>query len=313
MKKLPDKSIHLIFSSPPRPNVPDKKTDNKDNNYYMSEYLDKFILYIREMERLLKHEEGCVLILNLKERYQNGFATLFPEKLLLKIVEDTKFKLIDKIPWIKTNPLPTHKTRVGTLGWEHIYVFGTQKKEINIRKDYMKTPYKTSDLSISLCRDYDRLRKNSKISINDAEFFRDIGSQPKNYIVTNKEGENRNDYDYLEEHYVFSSIQGKKTDGKNSKIPLQLAEYFVGGFSQENQIVLDPFGGTGVISAASWRLGRNFVHIDLSPENCEYLKFRIKNIQSRENIFNFYGLQKDDKPKWEEVRIQNNMESGDLF
>ena len=74
-----------------------------------------------------------------------------------------------------------------------------------------------------------------------------------------------------------------------AQMPIHLAEYFVGGFSNENDFILDCFGGGGTTAAASYSLNREFIVIELFEDNCELIEKRIKAIPIRRNLFNFYG------------------------
>lgn len=308
MKLLPSNCCHLAFTSPPyagKFRAYSQKGDPRDlGQLDVDEYVDAFVPYVKEIERLLKHEDGGVFILNIGEKYYDGFASLYPEKLLLKIIEETQFNLIDKVPWIKLDPMPNKKTRVGTLGWEHIYVFGTQTKDINRNWEYMKSPYKTTTSSISLRRDYKRMRKQTNHPMNDAKCFDDIGANPRNYIMAHNEPSSREEYDYLEQHYCISATQSIRGSNHEAQMPHHVAEFFIGGYSQEGQTVLDPFGGSGTTAAVSWRLNRNYIHIDLMKKNCEYTEKRVNAIPRRKSLFNFYGLSESDKSKLSQVQEQ---------
>lgn len=296
MKMLPDKSIHLVFSSPPYAGVIRKYVEGDPRDLGQlepDEYIDRFMPYIHEVCRVLRHEEGCVFILNLGEKYQNGFASLYPERLMLRIIKETPLRVIDKVPWIKTDPMPGKKSRHGTIAWEHIIIFGSQPDKINKNNDFMRRPYETSQNMIADKRDIKQTRKQTGHKMNEAGCFNNIGAEPSNWIVC--------------------STQGVKGSNHKAQMPERLAEYFVGAYSQERQFVLDPFGGGGTTSAVSWRMNREFVHIDLSEHNCEIAENRIAQIPQRKNLFNIYGLDLSGKKEKDEVRKRNNMENKPLF
>ena len=471
MKYLPDKSIDLVFTSPPYAGnfrEYSEKGDPRDlGQLDTEEYIEKFIPYVKEIDRLLRHEEGGVFILNIGEKYLNGFASTYPERLMLDIIKKTNLKLIDKVPWIKClsentylyveiynekysvwefalckikdlvklkpeivklwngenwtkvhswikstdnnnvyihlelkkgseinctldhqwpcqrgllktkdlivgdilkgtkfpgeskdiveedfeiikienkiknktekfwsisvedephyfalasgvlskncDPFPNKKSRIGVLGWEHIFVFGSDQKLINKNINYLKSPYRTSNLSISLRKDFKKMRKQTNHPMNDAKCFDDIGALERNYVASHHRMMTQEEFDYLEEHYVVSATQNFGESIHKAQMPISLAEYFVGGYSQEGQIVMDPFGGCGTTAAVAWRLNREFIHIDLLDENCKIAEKRISKISKRTNVFNFYGLSSDKKSKFNEIKENSKINGKKIF
>lgn len=313
MKQLPSKSVHLVFTSPPYAGFfreYSEKGDARDlGQLDTKEFVDRFMPYVHEIERILRHEEGGVFILNIGEKYLDGFASKYPYRLMLKICDETKFDLIDEIPFIKCDPMVNKNSRAGTLGWEHIFVFGSDKKKININWEFMKSPYRTADRNIASRRDYKRIRKQTGDPMNDAQCYDDIGALPRNYIFCAEKISSQEEFDYLQTHYALFATQNYDGSCHKAQMPIALAEYFIGGFSKEGQWVLDPFCGGGTSGMAAHRLGRKYVLIDLIKENCEISEKRIKAIPRQTNLYNFYGLSKDDKPKLEEIKDKTKTKS----
>lgn len=57
--------------------------------------------------------------------------------------------------------------------------------------------------------------------------------------------------------------------------PLELIKWLINLFSNENDVVLDPFVGSGTTCVASQKLGRKWIGIDINPEYCEMAKKRL--------------------------------------
>jgi len=70
---------------------------------------------------------------------------------------------------------------------------------------------------------------------------------------------------------------GKQLDVGNHPTPkpLQLFFHLVRRFSIDNDLILDPFCGSGTTCVAAKMLGRNYVGIDISPEYCEIARKRL--------------------------------------
>src|SRR5690606_3417688 len=89
MKSLPDKYVNLVLTSPPYA-VHFKK---EYGNVSKQEYVDWFLVFAREIYRLLP-EDGS-LVLNIGGSYNPGVPTrsLYHFKLLIALVEEIGFHL----------------------------------------------------------------------------------------------------------------------------------------------------------------------------------------------------------------------------
>lgn len=58
--------------------------------------------------------------------------------------------------------------------------------------------------------------------------------------------------------------------------PEKLVEFFVKSFSNENDIVLDPFAGSGTVGVVCKELNRKFILIEKDENNIELIKLRLK-------------------------------------
>lgn len=67
--------------------------------------------------------------------------------------------------------------------------------------------------------------------------------------------------------------------GHPAMFPLQLAQDHIISWSNENDIILDPFMGSGTTGVACKRLNRNFIGIELDKNYFEIAKKRIDNEQ----------------------------------
>jgi site-specific DNA-methyltransferase (adenine-specific) len=64
-----------------------------------------------------------------------------------------------------------------------------------------------------------------------------------------------------------------KDYGHPAMFPEELPRRLMKLFSYKNDIVLDPFNGTGTTTLVAWKLGRRFIGIDVSQQYCD-LAFR---------------------------------------
>ncbi len=62
--------------------------------------------------------------------------------------------------------------------------------------------------------------------------------------------------------------------------PLALMKWCIGNYSQPNDLILDPFCGSGTTCVAAKMLGRRYIGIDISEEYCEIARMRIKAVET---------------------------------
>ena len=58
--------------------------------------------------------------------------------------------------------------------------------------------------------------------------------------------------------------------------PIELIKWCLINYSKKNDLILDPFFGSGTTAVACQNLKRNFIGIEISPEYCEIARQRLK-------------------------------------
>lgn len=67
--------------------------------------------------------------------------------------------------------------------------------------------------------------------------------------------------------------------------PLKIAEILVKRLSKENDLVLDPFMGTGTFAVACLKLKRNFIGFEIRKDIYEVAKKRVEKFMNKRNSF----------------------------
>lgn len=71
-------------------------------------------------------------------------------------------------------------------------------------------------------------------------------------------------------------VCGKEKVAHPTQKPVKLMEHFLRLMSNKNDIILDPFCGSGTTAVAAKNLGRRFIGIDISEEYCEMGRQRLR-------------------------------------
>ncbi len=216
MKKLPEKSIDLIFADPPF-NIGIKYDVHNDNMSYKEYYLwsEK---WIGETYRLLK-DNGSIYI---------AIGDEFAAEINI-ILKKLGFHFRNWIIWY--------------------YTFGqNQRKKFN--RSHTHILYFTKDKENFTFND-----KEIRIPSARQLIYKDKRANPLGKIP--------------DDVWQFSRVCGtfKERIGRHPcQMPEDLLELIIKTSSNEGDLVLDPFGGTGTTAVVAKKLKRNFITIEISKQ-----------------------------------------------
>ena len=74
-------------------------------------------------------------------------------------------------------------------------------------------------------------------------------------------------------------------DGHPTQKPVGLLKHWVVDFSDEGELILDPFMGSGTTGVAAVQMGRAFVGIEQNPRYFEIACKRIEDAQRQGSLF----------------------------
>ncbi len=232
LKKLPPKSIDMIFADPPYflssggiscsggKQVSVNKGD-WDKSLEIKERLAYHRKWIRECREVLKDNGTIWVSATLHSVYAIGVA-----------LEMEGFSIINNIIWQKTNPSPNLACRCFTHSTETV---------IWARKQL--TPKKKGNHTFN----YELMKEE-----ND-------GKQMKDVWVFNEP----------EPEFYVSSVtsQSEKKEGKHpTQKPLGLLRRIIEASTNEGDLILDPFNGSGTTGIAANELGRKYIGIEQEEE-----------------------------------------------
>jgi site-specific DNA-methyltransferase (adenine-specific) len=253
LKQLPDNYCDLVITSPP---YADLKTYVDFKGILADDYVNWFIPYCKEIERVIKPTGS--FILNINDKVEGGFRHPYVFDLISKLHAETGLKMFERLFWNKMKGLP-NRSRFGDRV-EYIFWFA-KSKDFYFDIDSMRTPY--SEKSIQ------RMKKPLK-----KRFARTKDNQDSNEYKEWKP----NPLGALPTTLVNISSESKRiADNHVAVYPVELASYFIKGSTKPGDLVLDPFMGTGTTAVSSKSLGRNFIGFELQEE---YIKVANSRLQT---------------------------------
>lgn len=256
LKGIPDHTVDLIFTSPPY-------ADQRQSSYggiKPDDYVDWFLPKAAQFHRVLK--PTGTFILNIKERVVDGERHTYVMELILKMRE-AGWLWTEEFMWHKKNSYPGKWPNRFRDSWERLLQFNVHKK-FNMYQEAVMVP--VGDWAkdrLEKLSETDKMRDESRVG---SGFGKNISNwlgrekvYPTNVIHMATECSNRN---------------------HSAAFPEQLPEWFIRLFTLENDVVLDPFVGSGTTAVAAKKLKRRFIGIDTSQKYFDLANERLISIQS---------------------------------
>lgn len=255
LKELPDDSVDLIFTSPPY-------ADQRKNTYGgidPDQYVDWFMPRAEQFQRVLK--PTGTFILNIKERVVKGERHTYVIELILEMRRQG-WLWTEEYMWHKKNSHPGKWPNRFRDNWERLIQFN-KTKAFNMYQEAVMVPVgdwakgRLAKLSqTDLTRDESRV--GSGFGKNISNWVGREMVYPNNVLHMATECYNRN---------------------HSAVFPVDLPKWFIKLFTQPEDVVLDPFIGSGTTAVAALQLGRHFIGVELSPENVATSNERISGTQ----------------------------------
>ena len=247
LKLMPENCIDLVVTSPPY-------DDLRDYNDELKWDFEVFQHISKELYRTLKPGGTLVWVVGDKTTNGNKSLTSFKHALFF---QEIGFKIYDIIIYEKSGTGPPHSKRY----------FNSFEYMIIASKGIPKT--------VNLLRD-----KPNKWA--GKETFGNVTRREKDGTLTNKGKKKINDFGIRTNIWRYDNGKGFSTTDAYAYdhpaiFPEKLVEDHIVTWSNEGDIVLDIFGGSGTTAKVAQKLKRSWVYIEKVKKYCKIAEKRILN------------------------------------
>lgn len=256
---LPEACVDLIFTSPPY-------ADSRKKTYggiHPDNYVEWFLPFADNYARVLKPSGS--FILNIKEKAVDGERHTYVIELILALRKRGWFWTEEYI-WHKKNCYPGKWPNRFRDAWERCLHFTRSKNFAMYQSEVMVPMGDWRHARLRNLSETDRRRDESKV-------LSGFGKRIENWVGR--------DLAYPTNVLHLATECGNKEH--SAAFPEALPEWFIKLFSKPNDVILDPFLGSGTTCVAAAKLKRRFVGIEIKAEYVELAKKSMSEIGPIQN------------------------------
>ena len=240
---MPANSVDLIVTSPP---YADARTKTY-GGVAPDEYVEWFIPRAEQMLRVLKPTGSFVL--NIKEKAVEGERHTYVLDLILALKREVGLRWVEEYIWHKTTAAPGKWKYRFRDAWERIIHF-SKTADVRMNQDAVKVPV----------GDWTRKRLQN-MGENDLSRQESATKSGVGRRISAWEGRAT----VYPTNVLHKSPVAHNT-GHSAAFPEWLPDFFIRLFTDEQNIVLDPFSGSGTTFRVARQLGRRAIGIELNEE-----------------------------------------------
>ncbi len=255
MRKIPENSVDLIFTSPPY-------ADQRKNTYggiCPDDYVDWFLPKAEQMLRVLK--PTGTFILNIKEKVVKGERSTYIMELILAMRKQG-WLWTEEFIWHKKNCYPGKWPNRFRDSWERLLQFNKNKKFNMYQEEVMVPMGDWAKARLKNLSETDKTRDESKVGSG-------FGKNISNWLARDK----------VYPTNVLHLATECNNKNHSAAFPEGLPEWFMKLFTKTGDTVLDPFMGSGTTNIVANRMRRNSIGIEILQEYYEMVKSQISPVE----------------------------------
>jgi site-specific DNA-methyltransferase (adenine-specific) len=254
IKYIKDNTIDLIVTSPPYADI--KSYGKKGNVFHPDNYNEWILPLFHEMYRVLKSTGS--IIFNIGDKAMKKKRHTFALDLPGKVIRETDLRFYDRYFWHKKTLPNSNQKRLNNFT-EFIYHFVKDETDIkfnmdDVREDYSEASKKRFKTPINLYKE---------INTGEKEIYR------KKLVKINPKGK------IPDGMFTFSTNSNTKGNKHPAPFSLELPSWFIKALTDKDDIVLDPFMGSGTTAEAAILMNRYWIGIEQNEVYISMIKERI--------------------------------------
>jgi site-specific DNA-methyltransferase (adenine-specific) len=310
LKEIPSNTISLVVTSPPYYKQRDYGS-GIGNEKTLEEYIANLLKVFHECVRIITKDGSIVF--NLGDKYEESNLLLVPYRFALAVTQNEPVRLVNNINWIKRNPTPRQFQRrlvSSTEPFFHFVKSDTYYYKMNAfmhHLDLKNKPHNGNGNNIG--KRYFELIEQSALSDAEKKMAREelqnvieeVKSSKINSFRMKIRGihslpfggqEGGRKIQIEKKGFTIIKINGNalKRDViecpvetiKGCQHPAIYPEYIIQELllllTRKDDIVLDPFMGSGTTAVACKKLGRKYIGFDINHNYCKYAEERLRKV-----------------------------------
>ncbi|MBC8520897.1 MAG: site-specific DNA-methyltransferase [Candidatus Syntrophoarchaeum sp.] len=313
LKYIPNGEIDLVITSPPYYKQRDYGGGIGNENT-PEKYIENLLKIVHECVRIVK-DTGSI-VFNLGDKYnEEGSLSLIPFRFAAEVIKKEPVKLVNAITWIKTNPTPRQFKKRLVSSTEPFFHFVKSSNYYYNIDEFLTEPNTKKEKrrreNTNVGKKYFELIEKSTLSDQEKQKAREelqkvIEEVKKGEIAEfrmkirgihapafgGQEGGRKNQIEKqgftiirifgndLKRDVIESSVETIKNCPHPAIYPEYIIREMLKMLTREEDIVLDPFVGSGTTAVACKKLGRKYMGFDINPEYCEHARKRLGNTQA---------------------------------
>lgn len=248
LEKVDTERVDFVVTSPPYSNLRSYGGTLVEWNH------DKFKEIANELNRVIK--PGGVIVWVVGDKTDNGSETCIPFKQALYFRE-IGLNLNDTMIFLKSNPMPQVKQPRYRDCFEYMFVFSKGKPT-------------TFNPIMRKCTESGKHYRSTVRVINTDNDRKDI-----DYFVSDETVEYNVWRMSVAQNKILYDLGDKKLKHP-AVFPYDIPYKHIQTWTNEGDLVLDPFMGSGTTALAAIDLKRNYIGIDFNEDYCKIAGIRIK-------------------------------------
>lgn len=314
IKEVPPESINLVITSPPYYKQRDYGS-GMGNEKTVDEYIENLCKLFHECVRVIK-DDGSI-VFNIGDKYEKQSLLLVPYRFAIAVLEKEPVKIVNNTTWVKLNPTPRQFKRRLVSSTEPFFHFVKSDNyyyDINAFMNHLdrkkeKKP-RNNQANNNIGKAYFQLIERSSLSASQKilamkelqqviqqvregkiasfrmkirgihspafggqEGGRKIQLEKKGFTIIKIHG------NAIKRDVIECAVETLKGTIHPAIYPEYIICELVKLLTHEDDVVLDPFMGSGTTAVACKNTKRKYIGFEINPDYCKEADSRIRDVR----------------------------------